>query len=147
MDLRVQRHARLEREIAGDELTQDRLHAAGLDLGQEADLAQVDSQQRHIYFRDGPGRPQECAVTAEHDERARVCEFADDGLSIPGRRRPVGDPAHLAPAFGALAQVQRRLLCGVVRKTDPFELHAPASSPNLRTHSSGRSIVRPSTGT
>ena len=131
MDLAVERHPLLEREVAGHQLTQDGLHALGLDLREEADLAQVHAEQGHVHLGHGPGRPQESAVAAEHDERAGSGQFADQSRSLARGGRPVVDAPHLAPTLGPLAQVQRRLLGGVVGEADAIELHMPASSPNL----------------
>jgi len=113
MNLRVKRHARLQHEIAGRQLAEHRLHVAGLDLREEPDLAQVHPEKRHVHFRYGPGRPQESPVAAQHDQCAGIRELADDRLRLSRRGRPVGDAPHLAPALGALAQVQRRLFGGL----------------------------------
>ena len=146
MDLGAERHAGLQREIARSQLAQDRLHAARLDLGEKAHLAEVDAQERHVDLRHGPSGPQEGSVAAQHDQRARSRKLANDGLRLPGRRGPVGNASHLAPAFGPFTQVQGRLFGWVVGEADAFELHMPASSPNLSDHSEGRSTGTGSTG-
>ena len=65
------RHPLVDRELAGDDALQDGLEVAGLGLGQEADLAEVDAEDRDVDLGHGPGRAQERAVAAEHDQARR----------------------------------------------------------------------------
>ena len=71
---------------AGDELPEDRLQLVRLRLGQEADLAEVDAQERHVHLGDRLRRPQERAVAAEDDEHVRAGAGA---RRAPRSRRPV----------------------------------------------------------
>ena len=49
-----------------------RLELVRLGLRQEAHLAEVDAQDRHVDLDHGPDRPQERAVAAEHDQHVGV---------------------------------------------------------------------------
>ena len=147
MDRGFERHPILDLEIPFDQPGQRGLQAIGFDLGEEANLAQVDAEQRHVYFRYGSSRPQERTVAAQDDENPRLGQLFDQGAQLAGRRRPVGDAAQLAPAFGAFTEFQRRFLRWVVGEADALELHAPANSPNFSTHSVARAPGSPSRGT
>ena len=90
-------------------LAEHGLELARLGLREEADLAEVDAEDRHVDLGHGPGRAQERAVAAEHDERVGRRQLARAGASrSPACGCPVVDAAHLAPAGGALAAARRR---------------------------------------
>ncbi len=67
-DARLERHPLVDRVFARDEPAEDGLELRRLRLREEADLAEVDAEQRHVDLDDGPGRSQERPVTAEDDE-------------------------------------------------------------------------------
>ena len=69
-----------------DDLGEHLVELAGLGLRQEADLAEVDAEDRDVDLGDGPSGAQERAVAAEDDEGVGRREFADEGLA----GRPTG---------------------------------------------------------
>ncbi len=68
-----------------DELPEHGLQAVRLGLGQEADLAEVDPEDRHVDLGHGHDGAQERAVAAEHDEHVR--RPAAPRRAAPSRRR------------------------------------------------------------
>ena len=111
--------------------TASRSPASALD--RKPDLAQVDPEDRHVHLGDGPGRPQERAVAAQDDQRVRGRQLAQQDRHVVGLGLPVLDPAHLAPAGGARAQLDRRLVRGVVGEPDPADGHAGPPSAGVVT--------------
>src|SRR5450756_1534997 len=93
-----ERHPRFDPVGTGNDLLQEWLELVGLGLGEEADLAKVDADQRHVDLRDGTGGAKECAVAAEHDEHLRPRERAHETVVVRGCDRPPLDVAHGAPA-------------------------------------------------
>ena len=141
----VERHPLLERVGAGARAARGRLELVRLGLGQEADLAEVDAEDRHVDLGHGPDRAQERAVAAEHHEhvgrrRARASELA--------QCRPPGDahcstPCIAAPAGRALAELEGVLVRGVVREPDALQrvtgalgAQAAATASSIRSSSS-----------
>ena len=114
--------------VAVDDSPEHVLELARLGLRQEPDLAEVDAHQRDVHFGHGSGGPQERAVAAQHDERVRRRQLAQEGLGLARRRLPFVDPAHLAPAGGPGAQLDGRLDRRVVGEPDPRDGHAPVAS-------------------
>ena len=103
-DPALERHPLVDPVVAVDDRAEDRLEVAGLGLRQEADLAEVDAEERHVDLGDRPGRPQERAVAAEHDQqRPSSAARATSAVRLARRRLPVADAAHPAPAGGPRA--------------------------------------------
>ena len=69
------------------------LEVAGLRLRQEADLAEVDAEQRHIDLGDGARRPQERAVAAEDDEGVGRGQLVAEAVEVTGLGLPLADAA------------------------------------------------------
>ena len=147
MDRGLECHPILDPEIALDQLGQNGLQPMRLDLGEEADFAQIDAEQRNVHFGHRTSRAEEGSVTTEDNQRPGIRQFIDECLSFSGRSRPVGYSSQLAPALASFPQFQRRLFGWVVREADAIELHVPASSPNLIIQASGNSTDSPSDAT
>ena len=56
-----------------------------LRLRQEADLAEVDAEDRDVHLGHGPGRAQERAVAAEDDEGVGRRQLAQERVQVAGR--------------------------------------------------------------
>ena len=69
--------------------SEDRLELARLGLRQEADLAEVDAEERDVDLGDGAGGAQERAVAAEHDERVGGRQLAQQRVDVAGLGLPV----------------------------------------------------------
>ena len=61
-----------------------RLEVGRLGLGQEADLAEVDAEERDVDLGDGARGAQERAVAAEHDERVGRRQLARERVEVAG---------------------------------------------------------------
>ncbi len=96
---------------------------AGLGLRQEADLAEVDAEDRHVDLGHGTNGAQERPVATEDDEGIGRRELADEDLLVARLGLPVVDAAHLAPAGGAGTQLDGRLDRRVVGEPDPLDGH------------------------
>ena len=116
-------HALPDRVVALDQLLQHRLQLVRLGLGQEADLAQVHPEQRDVDLGDGLGRPQEGPVAPEHDQDVRRRQLAPLGVEVARRGRPLVQPAHAAPAPGALPELQGGIVGRVVGEPDASHAH------------------------
>src|SRR5207245_2780901 len=99
------------------------LELAGLDLREEADLAEVDPEERDVHLGHGPGGAEERPVAAEDDEGIRGCQLPAELFEVLGLRGPVLDAVHLAPAGRPLAEVHRRVAGRVVGEPDPPDRH------------------------
>ncbi len=75
-------------KLLGDDLGERRLEIDGLDLGQEADLAEVHAQERHVDVGHRARRPQERAVPAQDHERVGARQLAQQGVGLARRRSP-----------------------------------------------------------
>ena len=74
----------------------------GLGLREEADLAEVDAEERDVDLGDGSRGAEERAVTTEDDERiGRPAARASERLGVAGLGLPVVDAVDAAPAGGA----------------------------------------------
>ena len=75
----------LDRERARGELARGRASSSfGLGLGQEADLAEVDAEDRDVDLGDRSGGAQERAVAAEHDEHVGVAQLVEQCRRLAG---------------------------------------------------------------
>ena len=83
-DPALERHPLVDRELAGDELAEHGLELAGLGLREEADLAEVDAEERDVDLGHGAGGAQERAVAAEHDERVGRRQLARAAVEVAG---------------------------------------------------------------
>ena len=86
-DRALEGHPRLEREPARQEQLEHLLEIRRLDLREEADLADVDPEQRHVVADHGPGGAKERPVAAQHHEHVRAGQLAMEGLAVRRRRR------------------------------------------------------------
>ena len=82
----LDRHPFLDPVVAGDDEPEDGVELARLGLREEADLAEVDAEERDVDVGHGPRGAQERAVATEDDQRIGRRELADEGL----RDRPTG---------------------------------------------------------
>ena len=118
----------LDAEPAVDDRGEHGLQVAGLRLRQEADLAQVDADERHVHLGDRHRSPQERAVAAEHDQDVRGRQLTDQGCGVARGQLPLADATHPAPARGASAELDRRLDRRVVGEPDAGHRHGPVTS-------------------
>ena len=107
---------------------EDGVELAGLGLRQEADLAEVDAEERDVDVGDGPRRAQERAVATEDDEGVGRRQLADERRRVARRDLPLADAADLAPAGGARAQLDGGLDRRVVGEADAADGHVPVTS-------------------
>jgi hypothetical protein len=98
--------------------TEHGLEVAGLGLRQEADLAEVDPEQRDVDLGDGPGGAQERAVAAQDHEDIGPGQLAQEAVEVAGLGLPVLDVAHAAPADGPGGRSTVGLDRRVVREAD-----------------------------
>ena len=91
-DPALERHPLVDREVAVDDLGEDGVELAGLGLRQEADLAEVDAEDRDVDLGDGADRAQERAVAAEDDQGVGRRQLADERLLVARLGLPVVDP-------------------------------------------------------
>src|SRR5262249_46981312 len=110
------------------EVCEHGLQLGPLGLREEAHLAQVDPQQRHVDLDHGPGRAQERAVAAQDDEDVRRWQLVAEALEVRRLGRPLGDSTHLAPAPGSLAELDGGLARGVVGEADPADRHGAVTA-------------------
>ena len=122
-DPALERHPFVDPVLALGDQPEHGLEVVALGLRQEADLAEVDPEQRDVHFRDRARRPKERAVAPEDDEHVRRRELAKEGRRVARRRFPLPDSADLAPAGGAGTELDRGLDRGVVGKPDPLDGH------------------------
>ena len=128
-DPALEGHPVLERVLAGAQAIERPDEVAGLDLREEADLADVDPEQRDVDVGDGPGGPQERAVAAEDDEDVRPGQLAGEDLVVRRGRRPVVEAAHRRPAGGPLAQLEGGLDGRVVGEADAPDARRSSQPP------------------
>ena len=76
-----------------------------LDLREEADLAEVDPEDRDVDLGHGTRGAQERAVAAEHDEQVRRRQLGQEPVVLGGGLVPHLELAEVAPGQGAVAQV------------------------------------------
>ena len=100
-----------KRELAGDDALEHGLELAGLGLRQEADLAEVDAEERDVDLGHGPGRPQERAVAAEDDERVGRRQLAQQRVQVAGLGLPLLDAAHRGTSRRRARAARRRPRC------------------------------------
>src|SRR5262245_33777787 len=122
-DPALEGHPLVDRVLAGLEAAENVLELSCLGLRQEADLAEVDPEQRDVDLDHGPGCSQERAVTAKDDEDVGRRELIAQGLVVAGLRGPLLDTPDGAPARGALAELDRGIARGVVGEADPADGH------------------------
>ena len=82
-DPALERHPLVDREAALGDLGEDLVELAGLRLRQEADLAEVDAEDRDVDLGDRPHGAQERPVATEDDER--IGRRRARGRGPPGR--------------------------------------------------------------
>ena len=82
--------------------------AVGIDLGQEADAAGVDAQDRDVDSGQRPRGAQKGSVAAEHDQALGVRETSHEIACLARLRRPGLSAVPLAPLRGALRELDRR---------------------------------------
>ena len=128
-DASLEDHPLVDRVLAGDDPLEDRLELARLGLRQEADLAEVDAEERDVDLGDGSGGPQERAVATEDDERVGRRQLA--GAARRGRRS--GPATRRCRAPGTSPTARARELDGgldrrVVGEADALDRHAPVTS-------------------
>src|SRR5262249_39557549 len=97
----VERHAFLDAIVASDDVLEDRVDRIGLRLGEKADAAQIDSEDRDLHVAGQFGRAQEGAVPANDEHQlAAVCGpfVGVEGLDVdPQCAHVVGGEGHRAP--------------------------------------------------
>ncbi len=130
-DLRVQHQAPFLEVVAREDRIDRVEHVLGRDVGEEAEAATIDAEQRHAARGDMPSGVQQCAVAANghHDVDAlRELRFGDDLDAISERwgvRLPWGE--YLDAAFTKMSeQLLRRFRNAWLAQTSPeadrFEL-------------------------
>ena len=127
-DQRIEPHPLVDREPAGHDLGQDVVELAGLGLRQEADLAEVDAEDRHVDLGDRADRAQERPVATEHDQRIGRLELVDERVDVARLELPLVDATDLAPAGRPRAQLDRRVDRRVVGEADPLDGHGAVTS-------------------
>ena len=110
--------------LAGSDVLEHGPEVAGLRLREEADLAEVDAEDRDVDLGHGPDGPQEGAVATEHHERVGRGQLPQQDVDVVGRCMPLRDVAHLAPAGRPRAEFDGRLDRRVVGEADPLDGHA-----------------------
>jgi len=134
-------HPRFQREVAGHQLPEHRLHAAGLDLRQEARLCRDSPRAAAHPLPRRLGPPAGRFRRRQDDQRPGVGQLAHDRVAVASRSRPMGR-SH-APRTSPSARSrrsQRRLFGGVVRKADASSVML---RPALRTCVTRPPAVRP----
>jgi hypothetical protein len=82
-DPALERHPLVDREAAVGDLGEDPVELAGLRLRQEADLAEVDAEDRDVDLRDRPHRAEEGPVATEDDQSIGGRQLADEDSWSP----------------------------------------------------------------
>ncbi len=138
-DRALERHPLVDPEVGLDELCEDGLELLGLDLREEADLAEVDAEDRNVDLRDGASGAQEGAVASEDDEGVGRRQLRHEDVVVARLGCPVVDLAALAPAGCALAKLDRCIVGRVVGEPEPRH---PATTARRRSSRSGRAVAR-----
>ncbi len=104
----VEQHALFEPVVAGKDLLQRPLPVVRRDFGQEADLAQLDADHRHLVAAGNPGGAQHGAVAAERDEQLQPATLASASGSSQAEPIQTEQPrasrnAAICSASGALS--------------------------------------------
>jgi hypothetical protein len=83
VDDRLEHQAALLVEVAGEHLVQAAQHLARRDVGEKAEAAAVDAQQRHVAARDQPGGVQHRAVAADGHHQVGAAASSASGRTPP----------------------------------------------------------------
>ena len=78
-----------------DDLFEHVLELVGFGLREEADLAEVDPEDRDVDLFERMDRAQECPVATKHDESIRRRQMRQEGRQVARLSPPVVDPAAL----------------------------------------------------
>ena len=103
--------------LAGCDPGQDRLELARLGLREEADLAEVDAEDRDVDLGDGADRAQERAVAAEDDEGVGRRQLAQQGVEVARRGLPLVDARASGTSRRRGRSVRRRPRSSGCRRT------------------------------
>ena len=118
-DAGLERHPLVDRELARDELAEDRLELVASTFERKPTLPRLTpssgtstSVTARAARRNVPSPPRTTRTSV-------VGSSADERLEVLGLGGPVVDAAHLAPARGPLAELDRGVVRRVVGEADP----------------------------
>ena len=131
-DVALERHPRLQRVPARRAGARAPLEIGGLDLREEADLPDVDAEQRHVVLEHGPSGAKERAIATEDHEQVGAGELEVKAVAVGRGGGPVLDAMQRGPgdclSFSATAGSLVGLKANPSRLTAPLMPRAPGRS-------------------
>ena len=129
-DAALEHHPLLDPVVAVGDPAEDRLEVVRLDLGQEADLAEVDAEQRHVDLGDGASAARRNVPSPPSTTRTSVVGSSRRSASMsPAGAAHCSTPRTLAPAGGPLAQLDAPLRSSGCRRSRSARRHPVTSRP------------------